>query len=453
MDEYASALLAAKKEDYEAACKSLQSALEKTHRVCSEHAANRVRGPSYKCIDSNGPVLLLASLHTLNGSILYRQQQWNASLSEYMTARRLLQRTLTATTWLQTAFLANCIGKCHLQLGNYSEGIYHLEKGVQHAMSTTIVYAAGSEEERVSIAKDVSIILAGLHTTLSCCYVQLRKPVEALIHAKFVHRRLEACSPETDDHARASVLLAECMICADNGSRATFVKALDLLDKAAKTYRQLLRASRENSNNCRDWEQQERVLWLLNTYYLASRVLLFTNCKRDAELYAYKAEKLAMIMHLQPNDALYVKINELIYCCRHGIPHTSSTRKETPDTAIERDLHSLLASDTQERLKNDPNLITTIKNTARAIQKGDYGMSKHTARPASAPFLTSPEKLNLKPAQLLAEMDRRGRILEGADYYLEMEKRNQRDGDDSDEVARLIRRYKTTDIKPHVPLK
>ncbi|ESU38860.1 Hypothetical protein DHA2_150164 [Giardia duodenalis] len=453
MDEYASALLAAKEENYEAASKSLQSGLEEAYRVCSElHPTGRARGHPYECRDSNGPVLLLASLHTLNGSILYRQQQWTASLGEYMTARRLLQRTLNATTRLQTAFLANCIGKCHLQLGSYSEGISHLEKGVQHAMSTTITYTAGSEEERASITRDVSIILAGLHTTLSCCYIQLRKPVEALIHAKFVHRRLEACFPETDDHARASVLLAECIICADNGSRATFTKALGLLDKAARVYRQLLKASRADSGEP-SWEQQERVLWLLNTYYLISRVLLFTNCKRDAELYAYKAEKLAMIMRLRPNDTIYIKINELIYCCRHGIPYTSSMRKEAPDTAIERDLHSLLASDTRERLKNDPNLAATIRNTAHTIQKSDHGMPERATRPASAPFLTNPEKFNLKPAQLLADMDRRGRILEGLDYYSEMEKKSQKDGDDPDEVARLIRRYKTIDIKPYAPLK
>ena len=452
MNDYASALLAAREEDYETAVKRLDSALENVRNRCSESFAANIKAPAHERIDSTGPVLLLASLYTLNGSILYRQQQWNTSLDKYVIAQKLLQRTLSATSRLQMAFLANCIGKCHLQLESYTEGIYHLDKGVQQALSIAVTHGAGSEEERACLAKDTSIVLAGLHTTLSCCYIQLRKYVDALVHAKFVHRRLEACAPGTDDYARASVLLAECMISADNRSRSTSMKALELLDKAAKTYRQLLKTSRTEGDE-HSWEQRERILWLLNTYYLISRVLLFTNCKRDAELYAYKAEKLVMTMRLQPNDTLHVKVNDLIYWCRHGVPHTSSMRKETPDTAIESDLRSLLNSDARERLENDPTFTTILGDTAQVIKKGSHAVSKPARRPVSAPLLANPERFNIKPAQLLTEMDRKRRVSEGPDYYLKIGERDLRDGNNTNEIAQLIRRYKTTDIKPHTPLK
>lgn len=460
MNEYTSALLAAKEGDYEAASKSIHSALECIYNTCNKlSTTTKAKTPIYERINSDGPVLLLASLHTLHGGILYRQQQWSASLREYSTAQKLLQRTLTATTRIQIAFLANCIGKCHLQLQSYTEGICCLEKGVQHAMSINMAHNTGIEEEQKSIRRDSSIILAGLHTTLSCCYIQLQNPVQALIHAKFVHKRLEACSPKTDDYARASVLLAECMIYANNGSRSTFVRALDLLCNAAKVYRQLLKASKIEGNEP-SWEQRERLLWLLNTYYLISRVLLFTNCKRDAELYAYKAEKLVMTMRLQPNDAIYIKVHDLIYWCRTGIPRTSSLRKETLprvlDNTIENDLRSLflLDPDAQERLNNDPNIASMIKNAATIIQKDNYSTSKHmnSRRPVSAPLLANPEKFNIKPAQLIAKMERNKRISEGIEYDMELEKRNhEENGNNFDEttIAELVHRYKTADMKPY----
>lgn len=459
MNEYKSALLAAEEGDYESASKSLHSALETTYKTYSELLTiGKASAPIHERIDSTGPVLLLASLHTLNGSILYRQQHWGASLKEYLTAQKLLQRTLNATTRLQIAFLANCIGKCHLQLQSYTEGIHCLEKGVQQALSINMIYSASTEEEQKSVTRDASIILVGLHTTLSCCYIQLQKPVEALIHATFVQKRLEACSPETDDYARASVLLAECMVCANNGNRATFVRALGILNKAAKVYRQLLKASRVEGGEL-SLEQRERILWLLNTYYLISRVLLFTNCKRDAELYAYKAEKLVMTMRLQPSDVLYIKVHDLIYWCRHGVPRTSSMRKDSLalDNTIENDLRSLLDTDARERFENDTNLANMIKDAIEIIRRNGHSMSKHryTRRPVSAPLLANPEKFNITPARLIAKMDRKKRVSEGAEYDIEVEKRSHsgEDSNNSDEITRLIRCYKTTDIKPYAPLK